>query len=116
MKTVYLSGKYTDSSYDKIAQHILLARIYAGILWEKGFGVFCPHLNTAHFDEFAIPYDQYMEFDLKMVEALDCIYMLPNWKQSRGARIERAYAFIIGKPIFYSIDAIVAWGEKCRTS
>lgn len=33
----------------------------------------------------------------------DIVYMIPNWKKSRGARIEHLFARILGKGIHYGV-------------
>jgi hypothetical protein len=45
------------------------------------------------------PYKAYMPICLQMVEVCDAIYMLSNWKDSRGAKVEYEYAKLQGKEI-----------------
>ena len=35
------------------------------------------------------------------MQACDCLFVLRNWKESKGARAEVAYAEMLGKEIFY---------------
>lgn len=44
----------------------------------------------------------YMVRDIAQLVRCDAIMMLPNWKQSRGARIERRIAKILGLWVFYA--------------
>ncbi len=46
-------------------------------------------------------WEEYMLADMPHVFEADAIYMLNNWQQSKGARIERAIFEILEKPIFY---------------
>ena len=38
------------------------------------------------------PYEMYMEVSFALLDYCDCIYMMPEWKYSPGARQERAFA------------------------
>ena len=110
MKTIYVSGKYTDTTPEKMMENARLSERYSIKLWLYGYGVVCPHLNTL-FDAEArlkgkplpIPYEQYIDLDLKLVELCDVIFMLPNWKNSKGARLEREHAIKHNKIIVYTL-------------
>lgn len=43
----------------------------------------------------------YMIADLYQLRKCDAIYMLNNWKQSRGSKIELAMAILWGKEIYF---------------
>lgn len=38
----------------------------------------------------------YMRMSLRQIAACDCLYMLPGWRSSRGARIEHGLALDLG--------------------
>lgn len=44
--------------------------------------------------------------DFPFVLEADAIYMLENWQQSKGAKIERACFEIMEKPIYYQASNI----------
>ena len=46
-------------------------------------------------------YEQYIEGDLDILSRCDAVVMLPDWKESNGAKIERSYAFFCGIPVYY---------------
>lgn len=46
-------------------------------------------------------YDDYMNICTAMLKACDTIYMLNNWKDSTGAKIEHQIAELSGKEIIY---------------
>lgn len=46
-------------------------------------------------------YNVYMPICLAMLEACDVVYMLSNWVDSRGAKVEHEYAKLQGKSIYY---------------
>ena len=47
-------------------------------------------------------YEHYMAEDLKALCHCDAIFMLENWQNSRGAKIEHGVALGMEKMIFYS--------------
>jgi CTP synthase (UTP-ammonia lyase) len=99
---IYISGKYTDDTQEKIDVNIALARKHAIKLWEAGYTVICPHLNTANFEkDCKIEWNEYIKGDLEIISKCDAILMLHKWEESKGATIERQYARNNGIPIFY---------------
>lgn len=90
---IYLSGKYSGKTKREISRNIEIARNYAIMLWEAGATVVTPHLNTQHFEQdCTCTYEDYIEGDLALLGKCDVIYMLEDWEQSGGARIEKDYA------------------------
>jgi hypothetical protein len=41
----------------------------------------------------------YMRICFSMIDCADCVVLLPDWRESSGARLERAYAEKIGKEV-----------------
>lgn len=105
MKTVYVSGKYTDDTPEKVNQNIRMAALAAVALWRMGYGVLCPHTASAHLEFFDIPYNQILDFDIKLLESgfFDAMYMLPGWENSKGAKLEHEVAKKKGIKIFYTL-------------
>jgi hypothetical protein len=48
-----------------------------------------------------LEYNDQIAICLRLVEIADFIYMLDNWRESRGARIEHVHAEILQKKITY---------------
>lgn len=103
---IYVAGKYSDKSHEAIEANIEQARQIAGALWEMGHAVICPHTNTGHFDgRFPdVSWEAYMKGDLNMIARVDAMVMVDNWKDSKGAQIERDYAISLGMPVYYAPD------------
>lgn len=108
---IYISGAYMGKDEGKsIDENIRIARKMAITLWELGYTVICPHLNTQNFErDCKCNYDDYIEGDISLVKKSDGIMMLDNWKESNGASIERQAAFEDGIPVFYSIEQLEEW-------
>jgi hypothetical protein len=97
MTLVFISGPYRAKSKYLIDLNIQEARKHSKMLWAKGYAVFCPHMNTAHFDGIC-PDSNFLEGDLEILRRCDTIYLLPEWERSEGARAEWAEAQRLGIP------------------
>ena len=104
MRIVYIAGPYRGKTYNEIEENIRRAEAAAIGFWDVGFGVFCPHLNTAHFEvKSNAPAEAYVEAYLRMLEACTDIFLLPGWWDSEGARREFARAKELGMEILYKV-------------
>lgn len=91
---VFISGKITgDENYRAKFQTA------ADALTAEGHTVLNPAILP---DGFTV--GEYMKMGLAMLDCADVIYMLPDWKESRGATIEHEYASYSGKEIKYFTD------------
>jgi hypothetical protein len=94
---LYVSGKYTAGV---IKENIEAAEAVSVQLMRNGFDVICPHKNTSGYEKYEdIPYDQYIAMDLNILERCDAIYMMSNWQESNGAKIELKHALDKGIPV-----------------
>lgn len=91
---VYTAGPYAEScGVGTVGENIARAREIALKLWDMGYTVICPHLNTAHFEqELSLTNKDFVDRDLEIVERCDAIIMLPYWESSRGAARELSHA------------------------
>ena len=95
---LYISGPYSGL----VDANIQAAREVAIELWEKGFTVITPHLNTQNMEvDCKATWEQYIEGDLEIISRCDGVVMMPRWRESRGSKIEREYAFYCKVPIYY---------------
>ena len=115
----YLAGPYRSAAgLPGIEANILAAGRIARDLWQMGFAVICPHKNTGLMDG-AIPDQGWLEGDFAMISRCDVIVMMPNWKESSGARAEHEFALQVGVPIFYWAEdsdrrALSELGRRCH--
>jgi hypothetical protein len=74
---------------------------------QRGYAVICPHSMTAWWDK-ARPFSwqDFIDNDLRLVDASDCIVTLPGWEQSKGALVELDYATNAGKPWFRDTTSV----------
>lgn len=114
MKVIFISGPYAGKYYDhrsyfEISRHILEATEMAAKLAHYGYGFFCPHSHSAHF-EVVVPElkpDFWYNLDMHFLKACDAILMLPTWEASKGARAERDWALRYKIPVFYSFEELL---------
>ena len=104
---VFISGKLTNgytATKKQMEANLRMAEYIAKTLWEEGFLVFCPHLNTNFEDNLKIDYEQYMKFDLKILGICDVIYAIPGWTDSKGSLREIDEAKKLNIPIAFSLE------------
>ena len=100
-KIIFVSGAYTAKDDDGVMGNIAHAKWAAIQLWKEGWAVICPHMNTSHFEVYQIKYDDFIIGDFEFLRSCDAIYMLNNWKSSKGARMEYRYACWLGLEVIF---------------
>lgn len=110
---VMIVGPYYSEDYNEITENIHLAEKYAIKLWNLGFAVFTPHLNTAHFEvKTKVPEEFYQAFDREVIRNLaHCGFVLPGWQKSKGSRREVKLFQKLGKPVFEDEESICNWRD-----
>lgn len=91
---VYIAGKITGNP--KYKEQFSKA---AKMLKSKGYTV----INPCCLPE-GLTWEQYMSICIPMVDVADKLYMLENWTDSRGAKLEHDHARKQGKEIMYQSD------------
>jgi len=102
MELLFISGAYRADTVKGRSQNIKRARAAAIRMWQAGYAVICPHLNTAHFDGLCDD-SVWLEGDLEMLRRCDVIYMMKGWQDSEGARAELNHAMLWGTEILYEV-------------
>lgn len=102
---VYISGKMTGLSEKKIWNNFRKVETFLvkhGVHDDKKFeSVMNPAVTYAMQKFNAFSYEDWMHIDFAMLDACDAIALLPNWKDSMGAKREIAYAYKHGKEVCY---------------
>lgn len=111
MEVIFVSGAYRAPTVKGIKDNIAHARREAIKLWQQGYAVITPHLNTAHFDG-KCPDHVWLEGDLEILQRCDAIYMLSKWQNSEGARAEHDMALLRCMEIQYEISPGVYSEDK----
>lgn len=94
---VFLSGPYNGNIDTNIAN----ARKIAIELWEKGYTVICPHLNSAHFEKDCCAGEEaFLGGYRDILRRCDAVVLIPSWEHSSGSRVELSEALDHGIPIY----------------
>lgn len=98
---VYLSGKVTgiDNYYEVFAD----AKNKVSELLPN-YGIINPIEMNKQFDDGCLSWDGFMHICYAIIDCCSMVVMLPNWKDSEGAKEERRYAKEKGKKIYYLIN------------
>ena len=83
---VYLAGPYRGN----IRSNVRKAEEWAAACARKGIHYFCPHLNSAFFDDANTEF--WLTMDLNILSRCDVLLLMPGWEKSRGAQDEKAFA------------------------
>jgi hypothetical protein len=86
-KVVYLCAPYRDKTVNGIYRNIQAAREAALYLWEEGYYVICPHMNTALFDG-ALPDEVWLAGYIEIMKRCDLVFFLRGWEHSSGCKNE----------------------------
>lgn len=87
---VYISGMVTSLPIEEARENFSQAQ---ETLEKYGFEVVNPLNNGLSPDD---PWLAHMKVDIKLLMDCDAIYMLNNWEDSRGAKIEHDLAVSLG--------------------
>jgi len=100
---IYVSGAITPTEENPSGEENAL-RLYAASnsLFDMGYSVYCPKVAWFHDPgRYSGAWEAIMEMDYEIIRRCDGLYMLKNWKESRGAELEHQLALCLGKPIMY---------------
>jgi hypothetical protein len=104
---VYIAGPltpckdYTEAHNLEIALMAYIALVRARIV------AFCPHLSIYADLHERLTYEEWMTYDLAIIDQCTHLLMLPRWSESPGAVREHAYARQQGKTIVYNIRELL---------
>lgn len=96
---VYIAGKVSGLPRDEIDRKFNES---AKMLVKQGHEPFNPTVLPDYED---VPHDDYMHVCYAMIDICDAVYMQKDWQSSKGARLERQYAFDWDKQIVYEDPA-----------
>jgi hypothetical protein len=100
MKVIYIVGKYTDESPQKKVEHIIKAQRKGVELAKNGYAIIVPHRNfEGH--ESILGYEKVMQMCFALIEKCDIVYVLNNFRSSKGSIREISYAEKCKKKIEY---------------
>lgn len=98
---IYIAGKITGLSHQEV--NLKFSRA-ADDLRIQGHAVFVPSVLPMYEN---VPHEDYLHVCYGMIDICDAVYMLADWQQSKGARMELQYAADWGKQILYEDESTV---------
>lgn len=105
IRLVFISGKITCDTPEYERECVALACDVGQLVRSLGLVPLIPHiavLKPTSAEPEAV-WRQAMGDSLAMMARCDAVLMLPNWRRSRGARIERWVAARRGMPVYDSV-------------
>ncbi len=99
MKVIYIAGKYRGPTPWAVEQNIRAAEEVAARVWAMGMVALCPHQLTRHMEGLASD-EHFLAGTLDLMRRCDVVLLVPNWRDSVGARAEVAEAERLGLPVF----------------
>lgn len=95
-KRVYISGAITGCD-----DFLKIFESAEKELESKGYSVINPAKLNTILNPKHTTHEEYMRMSFELLDMADCIYMLSNWKDSRGANQEFGFAYAKNKQIMY---------------
>jgi hypothetical protein len=107
-KLIYVSGAITPTKENPhIKTNIRLLHLASIRLFTAGFSVYCPAVAWFHDPGmYGEAWQAIMEMDFVILKRCDGIYMVHNWKDSRGAVLEHDYACGLKLPVVHELDPL----------
>ena len=109
---VYIAGKYSDEDMLRTEKNVAEALELAIACAKADIPYFCPHTHSRLMDYYApnVTWEYWMKCDFVIIEKLcNCMLMVPNWVNSKGAKMEEEKAKELEYPVFYTWDDFKAW-------
>ena len=95
MKKIYISGRISGLPYTEAVERFTAAKAFLETL---GYEALNPTDNGIDPES---SWNDHMVADIRMLLEADSVFMLPDWRDSKGARIEHNIALELQKPIHY---------------
>jgi hypothetical protein len=100
MKKIYLAGAYSADNVMDVLHNIGIGIKMATKILKEGNAPFCPWLDY-HFamEDQTIPKENFYKYSLAWLEVSDEIWVIPDWKDSKGTIKELDRALELNIPI-----------------
>lgn len=113
MKIVYIAGPFRGRTPWDVAENVRNAERWGLEVAKRGAMPLIPHANTAHFDG-QLDDVFWLNGTMELLRRCDAVLMVPGWRESEGAKAERAEALVRGIPVFDTRDSsawrrLLAW-------
>lgn len=106
MRLIYIAGRYSAKSASEIEENVELAKLAGHVVRSWGYEPLVPHIAVLEplGESSEERWKTAMRSCLVFLGRCDGVVMLPNWRKSRGARIERWISIRRGIPVFENLS------------
>jgi nucleoside 2-deoxyribosyltransferase len=115
MKTVYVAGAMSANNLPTVMQNIHRGILLASEALEAGYAPFCPHLDVFYQllrgTDLNLETQQFYDYSMEILKRMDYILVCSNSSESKGTKAEIAMANRMGKPIFFSVEEMLAYDK-----
>ena len=119
MLTVYPAGPISNDVATVMLHNIAVGMDMTRTLIDRGFApypVFCDYsLGLIRPDCLPLSVLNLQNVSMEWLRRSDAILMLPEWETSKGAVAEHDQAKAMGKPTFYTLEALEEWRYRKMT-
>jgi len=101
---LYVAGAYTASTPTDILHNISKAEKVSIALIRNGWNVITPHKNTGGYEQYeddVLSKQTWVTMDLNILERCDALYVMNNWRASRGTQTEICFVAAHDIPTFW---------------
>lgn len=105
IKIIYIAGSYRAGTENGLFENIIEARRAAVKLWKLGYIPIVPHLNSM-FMGGVVSDTTFLKGGIEILKRCDAIYVLRNWRKSKGACEELRIAVQNNIKVIYEKDDI----------
>jgi len=106
LPVIYVAGPYSADTISEIEANIKRAELDGIALMNNGWSVHIPHKNTAfmgsHKALFVRDWQTWLARDFAILRRCDAVFLMHDWRESRGACAEWGFATGAGIPIHYA--------------
>lgn len=108
MKVVYIAGPITGPNHWEVEQNIRVAEKACLDIFDMGAMFICPH-TMGRFLHGRLDYDRVLKADLAVLKRCDAMFIVGDYKKSKGTMGEIEFARKNYIPIFYDIRDLKWW-------
>jgi len=115
MKTVYIAGAMSADNMPTMLQNIHRGILLGSEALEAGYAPFCPHLDIFYQlmrgEDLNVETEQFYAYSMEILRRMDYILVCSKSNNSKGTKAELQTAMDMGKPIFFSVEEMLAYDK-----
>lgn len=105
---IYIAGPFRGPTPLAVRRNVEAARDAGLLVAQVGGYPIIPHTMTSEFDK-QLTDEFWLDGMMELLRRCDAVFLLPTWKDSRGATAEYEEAIRRGTPTFGDLSALRHW-------